>query len=106
MDSKVQTQRLFYRKITIFEFIGYETQIKVGSELVGLWVTIEPGYKKIIGRRISKERNMFVAKHLLSGVVEEYGKHPVSTDCGDTWYSQAYRFLKLKHHLHYPFESY
>jgi hypothetical protein len=28
----------------------------------------------------------------------EYGKQPVHTD-GGTWYPQACRFLKLKHHL-------
>jgi putative transposase len=31
-------------------------------------------------------------------------KHTVSTD-GGTWYPQAYRFLRLSHHLHSPFEK-
>ncbi len=53
---------------------------------------------------ISKKRNMFVTEHYLSGIVEDYGKHSVSTDRG-TWYPQTCRFLKLKHRLHSPFEK-
>jgi hypothetical protein len=35
-------------------------------------------------------------------LIKKYGKNPVSTDGGDggTWYPQAYRFLKLRHHTH------
>jgi hypothetical protein len=27
-------------------------------------------------------------------------KHPLSTDGGGTWYPQACKFLKIKHHIH------
>jgi len=39
--------------------------------------------------------------------IELCNKAPVSTDGGGgTWYpSQACRFLKIKHHIHYPFEK-
>jgi putative transposase len=38
-------------------------------------------------------------------LIDKYDKHPISTD-GGTWYPpQAYRLLKLKHHLHSPFEK-
>ena len=47
---------------------------------------------------------MFVAERFLSNISRGYGKHPVSTD-GGTWYPQACRFLKLKHHLHSPLEK-
>ncbi|HET6590825.1 MAG TPA: hypothetical protein VFG45_11755 [Candidatus Nitrosocosmicus sp.] len=50
--------------------------------------------------KISKERNMFVAERFLSEVVRDYGKHPVSMDGGGTWYPMAFKFLKLKHHIH------
>lgn len=44
---------------------------------------------------------MFVAERFLSDIVEEYGRDPVSTDGRGAWYPhQAYKFLKLKHHLH------
>jgi len=34
-------------------------------------------------------------------LINTYGKHPVSTADGGTWYPpQACRFLKLKYHLH------
>jgi putative transposase len=35
---------------------------------------------------------------------DKYGKHHISTD-GGTWYPQACKFLKLKHHIHSPFEK-
>jgi len=57
-----------------------------------LGVAIEPETKDIVATSISKQRNMFVAERLLSNVVKEYGKHPVSTDRG-TWYLQARKFL-------------
>ena len=43
---------------------------------------------------------MFVAERFLSGVVRDYGKHPVSTDGSETWCPMACQFLKLKHHVH------
>ncbi len=48
-----------------------------------------------------------VTEHFLSGVVNEYGEHPISTADSDcTWYSsQACRFLKLIHHPHSYFEK-
>ncbi len=102
--QKYKPERLFYRKTKISEFIVDETQIKVGSEYIWLWIAIEPENKEIVGLRISKERNMFVAERFLSDIVEECGEHPVSTD-GGTWYPQACRFLKLIHHIHSSYEK-
>jgi putative transposase len=49
---------------------------------------------------------MFVAQKFLNNMVKEYGKLPVSTDGGGTWYPlQACKFLKLKHHLHSRYEK-
>ncbi len=82
--------------------------IKIGSEYIWLrWIAIKPENKEILAQSISKERNMFVAEHFLSGIIQEYGRHPVSTDDGGgTWYPlQACRFLKLKHHIHSPWEK-
>jgi putative transposase len=52
----------------------------------------------------SKERNMFVAEKFIGGLVKSHGQHPISTD-GGTWYPQACKFLKLKHHLHSHIEK-
>jgi putative transposase len=43
---------------------------------------------------------MCVTEHFLSDIVDKYGEFPVSTADGGTWYPQACKFLKLKHHLH------
>jgi putative transposase len=96
-----------YRKNKkIIEFIIDETAIKAGSELVWLWVIIEPKDKEIlVAVDISKERNMFVvAERFLSHVLDKYGKHQVSSD-GGTWYPQACKFLNLYHHIHSSFEK-
>jgi putative transposase len=47
---------------------------------------------------------MFVAERFMLDMVEEYGKHPVST-YGPTWYPQAFKSLKLEHHVHFPYEK-
>ena len=53
--------------------------------------------------RISLERSILVAEQFLQELIKKYGKNPVSTDDDDddgTWYPQACRFLKLRHHHH------
>ncbi len=102
--QKYKPERLFHNKTKTFEFIIDETQLKVGSEYIWVWVAIESETKNILGISISKERNMFVAERFLSNVIKEYGNHPVSSD-GGTWYPQACRFLKLVHHLHSLYEK-
>ena len=104
LDSKHQPERLFFRKTKVSKFIIDETQIKVGSEHIWLWVAIESKTRNILAMRMSKERNMFVAERFLSNLVKDYGKHPLSTD-GGTWYPQACKFLKLEHHIHSPYEK-
>jgi hypothetical protein len=36
-----------------------------------------------------KERNMLVAERFIQKLATEYGKHPVRTDGGGTWYPSA-----------------
>jgi len=102
--QKYQPERLFFRETKVSEFIIDETQIRVGSEYIWLWVAIESETRNILEIRISKERNMFVAERFLSNLIKGYDKHPLSTD-GGTWYPQACRFLKLEHHIHSPYEK-
>jgi putative transposase len=78
----------FSRKRKIKEYIIDETAIKADSELIWIWIAIEPIYREILSFHISKERNMFVAERFLSQVVNKYGLHSVSSD-GGTWYPQA-----------------
>src|SRR6185312_1570885 len=59
--QKYKPERLFFTKSSFSEFIIDETQIKVGSELIWLWVAMDSETKNIIATSISKERNMFVA---------------------------------------------
>jgi putative transposase len=53
-----------------------------------------------------KEACMLIAEEqFIRSLVRKYGKHLVSTDGGGTWYPQACKFLKLKHHIHLPCEK-
>src|SRR6185437_10371926 len=92
------------RKRKVKEYIIDETAIKVGSNLIWLWIIIEPKHKEILAVDISKKRNMFVAERFLSQVTNKYGLHQVSSD-GGTWYPQACIFLNLRHHLYSSFEK-
>ena len=48
---------------------------------------------------------MFVAEKFISNLIKIYGKHPIVSTDGGTWYPQACEFLKLEHHLHSSFEK-
>jgi putative transposase len=102
--QRYQPEELLSKRKKIDEYIVDETLIKVGSELVWLWVAIESENRQILALSISKERNMLIAERFLSGVVKIHGKHPVSTD-GGTWYPQACEFLKIDHHIHSSLEK-
>ena len=101
--QKHRPQRISSRK-RAEEFIVDETLIKAGSGCMWLWVAIEPKDRRILALTISKERNMFVAEGFIAGLVKVHGRHPASTD-GGTRYPQACKFLKLRHHIHSPFEK-
>ncbi len=79
--QKYKPQKYFKNK-KIQEYVIDETAIKAGSELIWLWIVIEPKHKEILTTDISKERNMFVAERFLSQVVNKYGLHSVSSDGG------------------------
>jgi putative transposase len=83
--QKYKPKKIFERKKKIEEFIIDETLIKIGSELIWLWVAIELESKEILGISISKERNMLLAERFISSLVGIHGQHPVSID-GGTWY--------------------
>ncbi len=80
--------------------------IKAGSsELIWLWVIIEPINKEILAVDISKKtKHVCCTERFLSQAVNKYGLHSVSSD-GGTWYPQACKFLNLQHHLHSSIEK-
>ena len=80
MNSKCNPRKSSSIRKNIEEYIVGETLIKVGSELVWLWVAIEPENRLILALSISKERNMLITERFLSGLFKIHGKHPVSTD--------------------------
>ena len=84
----------YFKNMKIKEYIIDETAIKAGSsDLVWLWVVIEPKHKQILSFYISKKRNMFIAERVLSEVINKYGLHSVSSD-GGTSYSTSLQILE------------
>jgi len=104
LDSKIPTKKDIIEEIKVLEYIIEETEIRIGSELIWLWVAIDNKTKRILRLSISKQRNMFIAERFIADLVKNHGKHPISTD-GETWYSQACRFLKLRHHAYSAYEK-
>ncbi|MGN6559789.1 MAG: DDE-type integrase/transposase/recombinase [Candidatus Nitrosocosmicus sp.] len=102
--QKYRPKKISSTKTKVSEFIIDETLIKVGSELIWLWVAIEPIHRQILHIDISFERNMFVAERFIASLINTYGTHPISTD-GGKWYPQACQFLKLDHHIHSFYEK-
>jgi putative transposase len=111
LDSEIpSSKKISSKRKRISEDVVDETMLKVGSEYIGLWIGIDRTRKQANSRTFlankSNERNMFVAERFLSGIVKDYGKHPVSADSGGTWYpTMAYQFLRLDHHIHSPEEK-
>ncbi len=60
--QRYQPKRVSSQRNKIDEFIVDEAAIKIGSELIWLWVAIDSKNKRILALSISKERNMFVAE--------------------------------------------
>ena len=78
--QKYRPKKISSTKTKVFEFIIDEILIKVGSELIWLWVDIEPKHRQILFHiDISFERAMLVAERLIASLVDKYDKHPVST---------------------------
>jgi hypothetical protein len=51
----------YFKNKKIHEYVIDETALKAGSsELIWIWVIIEPTNKQILSFHISKEQNMFV----------------------------------------------
>jgi putative transposase len=100
--QKYRPRKISSTKTKISEFIIDETQLKVGSELIWLWVAIEPKYRQILLIEISFERTMLIAERfIVASLIDKFGKYPTSTDGERTWYPpQDCHFLKLDHHIH------
>jgi putative transposase len=81
--QKYRPKKVSSTKRKVEEFIIDETLIKIGSELVWIWISIDIKSKEILEFSISRERNMLIAERfLLSKNIDKYGKHPVSSDGG------------------------
>jgi len=104
--EKYKTQKISNkRRKKIDKFVIDETQLKVSSQYILLWVAIEPKHRQILHVVISFERTMLVDERFITYSLNTCGKHTVSTSDGTTWYPQACKFLKLKHHIHSPLEK-
>jgi putative transposase len=71
----------------------------------GLQLNLKPRIL-LCNKHIKRAKYVCSIERFLYRITKEHGKHPiVSTSDGGTWYPQACEFLKLKHHIHSPFEK-
>jgi len=65
LDSKYNPKKISSKKSKVLEYVIDETVIKIGSELIWLWVAIDNKTKRVLRLSISKERNMLLQNDLL-----------------------------------------
>lgn len=79
--QKYKPKKTSFERRRINEFIVDETQIKVGSQYIWLWVAIEPKHRQILQLDISFERNMLVAERFIASLI----KYIWQTSCFNRW---------------------
>jgi transposase-like protein len=62
---------VYLREIPMKAFIIDETQIKVGSQYIWLWVAIEPKHRQILQIDLSSERTMLVAERFITSLINK-----------------------------------
>jgi putative transposase len=81
IQKKYQPQKSNSTSGKALEYIVDETMLKVGSEYI--WLGWNSAQKQVNSSTFldneSKERNMFVAKRFIQGLVKIRRRHPVST---------------------------
>src|SRR4051812_23587889 len=63
--QRYNPKKISSKKSKVLEYVIDETVIKIGSELIWLWVAIDNKTKRILRLSISKERNMLLQNDLL-----------------------------------------
>ena len=78
--QKYRPKKISSTKTKFSEFIIDETQLKVGSQFIWLWVAIEPKHRQILHIDISFERTMLIVaeRFIIASLIDKYGKHPIS----------------------------
>jgi putative transposase len=79
--QRYNPKKISSKKSQVLEYVIDETVIKIGSELIWLWIAIGNKTKRILRLSISKERNMFVAiERFVADLIKNHGKHPIATE--------------------------
>ena len=78
--------------------------LQISSGYAWLWTAIiDLVHKQVLGVYVSRHRNMLVAEQFTESLIRKYGEHNITTE-GGTWYLEASRFLKVKHHTNSSIE--
>jgi putative transposase len=75
--QKYKPQKISSKRKKVDEFVIDETQIKVGSRYIWLWVAIEPKHRQILHIDISFERIMRIVdeRFIVASLINNFGKH-------------------------------
>jgi len=103
--QRYKPERLFYDKTKISVFIIDETHKGWLRIYLALGCNRIRNKEYCCNKYIKRAKYVCSIERFLYNITKDYGKHPVSTD-GGTWYpSQACKFLKLQHHIHSAYEK-
>ena len=68
--QRYNPKKISSKKSKVLEYVIDETVIKIGSELIWLWVAIDNKTMRILRLSISKERTLFVAERFIADLVK------------------------------------
>jgi len=70
----------YFRVGSVDRIVVDETWLKVGCDVMWLWLAVELYRRKILGFYLSRTRNILVAALFLAQLKKRYGARPVYTD--------------------------
>jgi putative transposase len=88
--------RFKVKRHLVKEILVDETLLKVNGQAYWLWIAYEPNTKSCLMIHLSREKTIFVCYRFPKQLRTKYERKPISTD-GALWYSDACKWLRLKH---------
>jgi putative transposase len=73
-----------------------ETLIQIDGQEYWLWVAYEPNLNACLMMHLSRERTIIVCYQFFKQLRKKFGRKPIYAD-GARWYSDACKWLRLKH---------
>lgn len=89
--DRFRTDRRLVNKIFVDE-----TLLQIDGQDHWLWIAYEPKLNSCLMMHLSRERTILVCYQFFKQLRKKFGRKPIYTD-GARWYSDACKWLRLKH---------